>query len=276
MFQAPGVRLTSKRTPAHDCNRDPDQIRVSEQTPTFHEIGAFAAEPLQRRPQSQGDEQRISIHQPGGTRQELEVIREMSLALLREVRAYRTGHEQDDHHGRRDPERTVQVGVSIEDVQEVLLREERAAAAVEDLRGVDVEELLVVVQIGVSKISLSSSLSAAPCRVCVSGIYLCIHVHDNIVTLLIRHCAGLIERKRYHLNPGDDSWSSRETRRDGRDLPSPHISRGPSRTQGIPPTRFSIAIILVSAMFLKLQMLSDKSVEKYGATSPTPKKKRYY
>jgi len=61
----------------------------------------------------------------------------------RQVLADRAGQEQDHHDRSRDPEWPVEVRVAFEDVEEVLARVERGAAASEDLVGVDVEELLV-------------------------------------------------------------------------------------------------------------------------------------
>ena len=67
----------------------------------------------------------------------------MLLARARKVLTYRAREEEDDDDGGRDPERPVEVRVALEDVEEVLARVEGGAAAGEDLRGVDVEELLV-------------------------------------------------------------------------------------------------------------------------------------
>jgi hypothetical protein len=62
---------------------------------------------------------------------------------LREILADGAGQEKDHHHRRRDPEGTVEVGVALENVEEVLARVESCAAAGEDLVGVYIEELLV-------------------------------------------------------------------------------------------------------------------------------------
>lgn len=67
----------------------------------------------------------------------------MLLSGALQVLTYRACHEQYDHHSRSDPERAVEVRVAFEHVEEVLAREEGAAASVQDLVGVDVEELLV-------------------------------------------------------------------------------------------------------------------------------------
>lgn len=67
----------------------------------------------------------------------------MLLARAREVLADRAGQEENHDDGGRDPERPIEVGVALEDVEEVLARVESGAAAGEDLGGVDVEELLV-------------------------------------------------------------------------------------------------------------------------------------
>lgn len=61
----------------------------------------------------------------------------------REVATDRPCQEQDDHHGSRDPERAVQVGVPVQHVEEVAAREDGGPASAQDLGGVDVEELRV-------------------------------------------------------------------------------------------------------------------------------------
>ena len=67
----------------------------------------------------------------------------MFLASTREVLADRARQEEDDNYGGCDPERPVEVRVALEDVEEVLARVQRGAAARQDLGGIDVEELLV-------------------------------------------------------------------------------------------------------------------------------------
>jgi hypothetical protein len=67
----------------------------------------------------------------------------MLLARAREVLTNCTRQEQNHDDSGRDPEWSVEVGAALEDVEEVLARVERGAAAREDLGGVDVEELLV-------------------------------------------------------------------------------------------------------------------------------------
>lgn len=67
----------------------------------------------------------------------------MLLARAREVLTNSSCEEEDDDDGGRDPKRPVEVRVALEDVEEVLARVQRGAAARQDLRGVDVEELLV-------------------------------------------------------------------------------------------------------------------------------------
>jgi len=63
--------------------------------------------------------------------------------ILRQILADRSRQEQDHDHSRCDPERPVEIGVALEDVEEVLARVECGAASCEDLLGVDIEELLV-------------------------------------------------------------------------------------------------------------------------------------
>jgi len=68
---------------------------------------------------------------------------EVRLADGREVRRDRAGEEEDDDDGGRDPEGPVEVGVTVEDVEEVGARVQRVQAAGPDGSGVDVEELAV-------------------------------------------------------------------------------------------------------------------------------------
>ena len=67
----------------------------------------------------------------------------MLFPRLREVLADGAGQEEDHHHSRRDPEGAVEIGVALEDVEEVLARVKSCAAASEDLVGIDIEELSV-------------------------------------------------------------------------------------------------------------------------------------
>lgn len=69
----------------------------------------------------------------------------MLFACTREVLTNRSSQEENHDYGRSDPEGSVEVWVSFEDVEEVLARVERCATAGEDLVCVDVEELLVEV-----------------------------------------------------------------------------------------------------------------------------------
>ena len=62
---------------------------------------------------------------------------------LSQILRYSACQEEDDYDSRCDPEGPIEVGVALEDIKEVLARVYGAAAAVEDLIGVDVEELLV-------------------------------------------------------------------------------------------------------------------------------------
>lgn len=136
-------RLTRQRTPADQRHGHPDQIRIPIQTPALHQPRTLRPEPLQHSPQPRGNENRISIHQPCRPRQQSEVIRKVSLSLLRQIRADRPSQEQYHDHRGRDPERSVEVRIALQDIEEVLAWEEGGAAAVEDLGSVDVEELLV-------------------------------------------------------------------------------------------------------------------------------------
>ena len=67
----------------------------------------------------------------------------MPLSLLSKILRYRPRHKKYDNDRRSYPKRAVEVGIAFHDVQEVLAGVEGAADAVEEGRGVDVEELLV-------------------------------------------------------------------------------------------------------------------------------------
>lgn len=67
----------------------------------------------------------------------------MSLALLCKILTYCSCEKQDHDHSCRDPEGAVEIWVTLHNVEEVLARVERAAASVEDLIRIDIEELLV-------------------------------------------------------------------------------------------------------------------------------------
>ena len=134
-----------QRAPAQNCNQDPNQIRVSIQRPTLHQLHALGSEPLQHRPQRRGYEGSIPIHQPRRAGEELEVVREMRSILSGQVLRYRSGEEEDDDDGGGDPEGPVEVGVAVQDVEEGRgvweEGEEGGAAAAQHGGGVDVEEL---------------------------------------------------------------------------------------------------------------------------------------
>ena len=85
----------------------------------------------------------IPIYQPQRSAQQLKVVPKVLLARRRQPVAYASREEEDNHDGRRDPERTVQIGVAVEDIEEVCAREERGSAAAQDFGGIDVEELRV-------------------------------------------------------------------------------------------------------------------------------------
>lgn len=67
----------------------------------------------------------------------------MTLPLTSKIATDRASQEQYYHHRGGDPERTIQVRVAFEDIEEVLARIERGFATVEELVGIDIEELLV-------------------------------------------------------------------------------------------------------------------------------------
>lgn len=67
----------------------------------------------------------------------------MALSLLAQVVADSPRKEQNHHHGRRNPERPIEIGVAFQDIQEIGPREDGGAASTKNLGGVDIEELRV-------------------------------------------------------------------------------------------------------------------------------------
>lgn len=142
MYLFPG-KLTRHRTPAHQRNNDPHQIRIPIQTRALEQVRTLAPIPLQHAPQCHRHKRRIPIHQSSRPAQQLEIIREVLFPVVREVLVNRAGQKQDDNHRRGDPHGPIQVGVAFEHVEEVLARVDCRGAAAQDFGGVDVEGLCV-------------------------------------------------------------------------------------------------------------------------------------
>lgn len=85
----------------------------------------------------------VPIYQPQRSAQQLEVVAKVPLTSRRQPVAYASREEENNHHGRRDPERTIQIWIAVEDVEKVCTREERGGAPAQDLGRIDVEELRV-------------------------------------------------------------------------------------------------------------------------------------
>lgn len=68
----------------------------------------------------------------------------MVLAAVRARLAYSARQEEDYDDGRRDPEGSVEIGVSVEHVEEVGAGVQGRSASPDEVGGVDVEELRVV------------------------------------------------------------------------------------------------------------------------------------
>lgn len=134
---------TSDVRPRHQSHGYPDQIRIAVDSPALQQIRTLTPEPLEHTPKRQRDEHSVPIYQPRRTAQQLEIVLKRLLVVLRKILTDRARQEEDYHHRRRNPERPVEVGVTLEYIEEVLARVERGAASGEDLLGVDVEELLV-------------------------------------------------------------------------------------------------------------------------------------
>lgn len=137
------------KDPVHDGNGgprdqghgDPDEVCVAVEGDAFEQVGALGAEPLQRTPQRDGDEEGVAVDQARGAGQQGEVVDEVFFALLGQVLRDCAGEEEDDDDGGRDPKGPVQVRVAVQDVEEVCVGPDGGAAAAQDFVGVDVEEL---------------------------------------------------------------------------------------------------------------------------------------
>lgn len=141
----PPEPLTSQRRPRYERHGNPNKVCISIQRPALQQIGTFTSEPLEHSPKTQRNEQCVSINQPRRSAQKPEVIRKVLFARARQILADSASQEQDHHDRCCDPEGAVEVRVAFKDIEEVLARIERGAAAGEDLGCVDVEELLVEV-----------------------------------------------------------------------------------------------------------------------------------
>ena len=71
-----------ERAPAHQRNSDPNQIGITVQRPAFDQVRGGATEPAQRTPQSDGDDARVPVHQPSGTREKREIVLEMLVVVV--------------------------------------------------------------------------------------------------------------------------------------------------------------------------------------------------
>jgi hypothetical protein len=136
-------RLTSHRTPTHKRHHNPHQIRIPIKTTTLQQIRALTPIPLQHRPQRHRHRTRVPIHQARRAAQQLEVIAKLADALLTQILVNRPREKQDHHHRRRNPHGAVQIGISLQDVEEVGARVYGGGAAAQDFVGVDVEGLRV-------------------------------------------------------------------------------------------------------------------------------------
>lgn len=135
--------LTSQRAPTDESHRNPNQVAVPIQRPTFHQVGALTAKPFQHSPQRERYEQRVSIYQAGSSAEQPEIIRKMLLPCFCEVLTYGAGHKQNHDYGGCDPKWAVEVGAAFHDVEEVLTGVYGGATAVQNGTCVDIEELLV-------------------------------------------------------------------------------------------------------------------------------------
>ena len=77
------------------------------------------------------------------TAQQLKIISRMLMPAQRQTPTHRARQKQNHHDRRRDPERAVEIRIPFEHVQKVGSWKYGGAAALEDLVGVDIEELRV-------------------------------------------------------------------------------------------------------------------------------------
>lgn len=103
----------SQRTPANQRNGNPNQIRVSIQSPALNKVSRGATEPAQRTPQRNRQDTRVPIDQPSGTGQQLKVILKVLVVIVRQPLRDSTRQKQNHYHRRRDPDRSVQVCVTL-------------------------------------------------------------------------------------------------------------------------------------------------------------------
>lgn len=140
--KAIGIELTRQRTPAHQRNRDPHQIRIPIKAHTLEQTRPLDPKPPpQHPPKPHGHEARVPVNQARAAAQEAEIVREVAPPAVRKVLAYRARQEEDDDDGRGDPDGAVQVRVAVQHVEEVGARVQGGGAAAEDLCCVDVEGL---------------------------------------------------------------------------------------------------------------------------------------
>jgi hypothetical protein len=138
-------KLTPPRTPRHQRHRNPHQIRIPIQTSTLQQIRTLTPIPLQHAPKPHGHKRSIPIHQPRSSTQQLEIIRKVSLTLLRKVLINRPRQKQDNNNRRSNPHGAVKIRVSLENVEEIGARVDCRTAAFEDFGCVDVKGLGVEV-----------------------------------------------------------------------------------------------------------------------------------
>jgi hypothetical protein len=138
-----GRGLTANRTPTDQRNNNPHQVGIPVQTSALEQIRALAPVPLQHAPQPNGHERGISVDEPRGAAQQLEVIGKVLLALVREILVDGAREEQDDDDGRGDPHGPVEVRVALEHIEEVGARVDGRCAPAQHLGRLDVEGLRI-------------------------------------------------------------------------------------------------------------------------------------
>lgn len=130
--------------PTDQRHGNPDHIGISVQRPALDQTRAVPSpEPPQQPPQRDGNEAGVAIDEAAGAAQKTKVVREMRFVVVAQVPGNGAGEEENEDHGGGDPERAVQVRVSVQDIEEGRARVERRCAAAEDFGRVDVEELRV-------------------------------------------------------------------------------------------------------------------------------------
>lgn len=128
--------------PADQRDGNPDHVGITIQRPALDQARAIPSpEPPQQAPQRDGNAAGVAIDEAGGAAQELEVVHEMYVMITGEILGDGTGEEENEDDGGGNPERAVEVRVSIQDIEEGRARIECGFTTAKDFRCIHVKEL---------------------------------------------------------------------------------------------------------------------------------------